>query len=213
MSLVPSDRKLEHILKHAATIFADKGYDRASVRDISRATGMSLAGLYYYFRSKEELLYLIQKHAFSTVVEALEQERSVSDPVEKLYFLIYNHLRYFLQNMDQLKVCALEVDTLTGFYYEKVAEIRKRYFERAQDIVQNVLIAHQAEKRDARAATLQLFGAINWVYMWYNPKKDGGAREMSQSIVHLFLYGLVPTAAAEPTAGPRTRRNFIAKTN
>ncbi|MBI3015224.1 MAG: TetR/AcrR family transcriptional regulator [Candidatus Tectomicrobia bacterium] len=210
---MPSDQKLEYILKHAAAIFAEKGYDRASVRDISRATGMSLAGLYYYFRSKEELLYLIQKHAFSTVVEALEKElQTLHDPVERLYFLIYNHLRYFLQNMDQLKVCALEVDTLNGYFYEKVAEVRKRYFEVAQGVVQSILLLHQPSERDARLATLQLFGSINWVYMWYNPKKDGGAREMSQSIVHLFLYGLIPAAGEPSRAGQRAGRRYIAKT-
>jgi len=210
---VPSDQKLEYILKHAAAIFAEKGYDRASVRDISRATRMSLAGLYYYFRSKEELLYLIQKHAFSTVVEALEKElQALHDPVERLYFLIYNHLRYFLQNMDQLKVCALEVDTLNGYFYEKVAEVRKRYFEVAQGIVHSILLLHQPSERDARLATLQLFGSINWVYMWYNPKKDGGAREMSQSIVHLFLYGLIPAAGESSRTGQRAGRRYIAKT-
>ena len=210
---MPSDQKLEFILKHAAAIFAEKGYNRASVRDISRATGMSLAGLYYYFRSKEELLYLIQNHAFSTIVEELEKDlQTLHDPVERLYFLIYNHLKYFLQNMDELKVCALEVDTLKGYFYEKVAEIRKHYFELAQGIVQSVLQLHQPAKRDARLATLQLFGSINWVYMWYNPKKDGGAREMSQSIVHLFLYGLIPAAGEPSQAGRRAGGRYTAKT-
>ena len=210
---MPSDQKLEFILKHAAAIFAEKGYDRASVRDISRATGMSLAGLYYYFRSKEELLYLIQNHAFSTIVEELEKDlQTLHDPVERLYFLIYNHLKYFLQNMDELKVCALEVDTLNGYFYEKVAEIRKHYFELAQGIVQSVLQLHQPAKRDARLATLQLFGSINWVYMWYNPKKDGGAREMSQSIVHLFLYGLIPAAGEPSQTGRRAGGRYTAKT-
>ena len=43
------------------------------MRDLSRATGMSLAGLYYYFESKERLLYLIQKHTFSTIVDRLKK--------------------------------------------------------------------------------------------------------------------------------------------
>ena len=43
------------------------------MRDLSRVTGMSLAGLYYYFESKEELLYLIQKHYFTVVVERLRE--------------------------------------------------------------------------------------------------------------------------------------------
>ena len=43
------DQKLEHVLRRASAVFAKKGYHRASIRNIARATGMSLAGLYYHF--------------------------------------------------------------------------------------------------------------------------------------------------------------------
>ena len=66
------DEKLALILRTAAAIFADKGYHRASIRDISRATGISLSGLYHYFDSKETLLFLIQDHCFGTVLDNLE---------------------------------------------------------------------------------------------------------------------------------------------
>src|ERR1700755_3499412 len=79
------DRRLGEILGHAAEVFCDKGYEGASMRDLSRATGMSLAGLYYYFKSKDELLYLTQKHTFRTIIDRLRQrlERS-SDPEERI---------------------------------------------------------------------------------------------------------------------------------
>src|SRR4029077_16961609 len=56
------DQRLSEILTHATDVFDEKGYAGASMRDLSRASGMSLAGLYYYFESKEKLLYLIQRH-------------------------------------------------------------------------------------------------------------------------------------------------------
>src|SRR5689334_15427389 len=62
------DQRLATILGHATDVFYEKGYEGASMRDLSRSSGMSLAGLYYYFESKEKLLYLIQKHTFSTIV-------------------------------------------------------------------------------------------------------------------------------------------------
>ena len=66
------DKKLEHILRTAARIFAEKSYHSTSMRDISRATGVSLAGLYHYCKSKEELLFLIQDHCFGRVLERLD---------------------------------------------------------------------------------------------------------------------------------------------
>ncbi len=72
------DRRLGEILAHATEVFYRKGYEGASMRDLSRATGMSLAGLYHYFQSKERLLYLIQKHTFTTIVEKLKARLKVS---------------------------------------------------------------------------------------------------------------------------------------
>src|ERR1700737_2222848 len=67
------DRRLARILVHATNVFCDRGYAAASMRDLSRASGVSLSGLYYYFESKEELLYLIQINAFKSILSALEQ--------------------------------------------------------------------------------------------------------------------------------------------
>ena len=67
------DQKLEFILRTAARIFAEKSYHSTSMRDISRATDVSLAGLYHYCKSKEELLFLIQDNCFGRVLERLEQ--------------------------------------------------------------------------------------------------------------------------------------------
>ena len=58
----------------------------ASMRDLSRASGMSLAGLYYYFESKEKLLYLIQRHTFTTIVERLRRRLRWSRAIRRHAF-------------------------------------------------------------------------------------------------------------------------------
>src|SRR5437763_11942797 len=91
------DRQLGKILEHATEVFCEKGYAGASMRDLSRATGMSLAGMYHYFGSKERLLYLIQKHTFSTILSSLRDRLFESrDPAEGIHMFIANHLEYFL---------------------------------------------------------------------------------------------------------------------
>src|SRR5438067_9647036 len=93
------DRRLSSILAHATNVFYEKGYAGASMRDLSRSSGMSLAGLYYYFESKEKLLYLIQKHTFTTIVEHLHERLSqAEDPAERIRVFILNHVEYFLAN-------------------------------------------------------------------------------------------------------------------
>src|SRR5690349_18558916 len=93
------DRRLAEILSHAAEVFCKKGYEGASMRDRSRESAMSLAGLYYYFESKERLLYLIHKHTFTTIVQRLKSRlQGVADPEERIRIFILNHLEYFLSN-------------------------------------------------------------------------------------------------------------------
>src|SRR5580698_9823821 len=83
------DRKLDELLRQAAAVFRTRGYHQASMRDIARATGVSLAGLYYYFSSKEELLFLIQRHAFETILAAAKDGlRDLQDPEERLRDLV-----------------------------------------------------------------------------------------------------------------------------
>ena len=79
------------------------------MRDLSRESGMSLAGLYYYFESKERLLYLIQKHTFTTIVQRLKARlEGVTDPEERIRIFILNHLEYFLANQAAMKVLSHE---------------------------------------------------------------------------------------------------------
>src|SRR5436309_15763238 len=77
------DRQLGKILEHATEVFCNKGYEGSSMRDLSRATGMSLAGMYHYFGSKERLLYLIQKHTFSTILSQVRERLSQATGTEQ----------------------------------------------------------------------------------------------------------------------------------
>src|SRR5882757_9932265 len=85
------DRRLAQILDYATEVFAERGYEGASMRDLSRRSGISLAGLYYYFESKEKLLYFIQQHTFSTIIERLrERLAATSDPEARIRIFVGN---------------------------------------------------------------------------------------------------------------------------
>jgi len=121
------DEKLESILRTAAAIFAEKGYHQASIRDIARATGVSLSGLYYYFDSKEELLFLIQDHAFGTLLGNLERMlEGVEEPHRRLRILMENHLRYFIGAKAEMKVLSHESESLTGDFRRTVNAKKRR---------------------------------------------------------------------------------------
>src|ERR1700704_1030633 len=102
-------RRLGEVLDHATEVFYEKGYEGASMRDLSRASAMSLAGLYHYVESKERILYLIQKHTFSTILEQLKARlEGVVDADARVRVIIHNHLEYFLANQKAMKVLSHE---------------------------------------------------------------------------------------------------------
>jgi AcrR family transcriptional regulator len=186
------DEKLQRILKQASAIFAEKGYHKASIRDISAATGISLSGLYYYFRSKEELLFLIQSHCFETILAQLRADlQGVADPAERLRILIRNHLAFFAGNMREMKVLSHEGETLDGDFGARVLEQKREY----ADVVQDVLAGLAPERGavDLRVATFSLFGMMNWIYTWYRPDRDVSVDCLTREMIHIFLRGF-PTA-------------------
>lgn len=187
-----TERKLKHILRGAARVFYEKGFEGASIRDISRATGVSLSGLYYYFESKQKLLYLIQHHTFTSVVSQLEERlRGVDDPAARLRILIRNHLDYFMSHPVEMKVLSHEDEALERPYRKEVAAVKRRYYEIARAIFEDLQRQGLAREVNPRVAVLTLFGMMNWVYTWHKPKVDPGAEAMAETITGIFLNGVV----------------------
>jgi len=187
------DEKLESVLTAGARVISREGYGQATIRQVAGEAGMSLAGLYHYFSSKEELLFLIQFHTFGAIVERLERKLDrVEDPQERLRVLVLNHLAHFLSRMDDLKVCARELESLSGEYYERVRALRQRYHRITLEIVESIAERAGGAGIRPQVATLCLFGMLNWIYMWY-PAQTGLAGEaLADQLVALFLGGYLP---------------------
>lgn len=217
------DKKLEHILRTSARIFAEKSYHSTSMRDISRATGVSLAGLYHYCSSKEELLFLIQDHCFGRVAETLEERiKPISDPFEKLRILIENHLSFFAANMAEMKVLSHEAESLGGDLHKHVSTKKEGYARLARKILRE--IQEQSEARpsgraavptgpvngrvDLTVATYALFGMMNWIYNWYDPTGKLSVHQLVDNITRLFLNGFL-SSSGDRVSVPPTRTEKI----
>lgn len=183
------DRRLTEILAHATDVFDEKGYEGASMRDLSRASGMSLAGLYYYFESKEKLLYLIQRHTFTTILERLKSRLDgVDDPKQRIRAFIANHLEYFLANQKAMKVLSHEDEVLKNGFGAEIAAVKRDYVRICVGLIDDFKRAHGLAF-SSRTAALSLFGMMNWIYTWYRPR-DGGAEELAREMGDIFLNGL-----------------------
>jgi AcrR family transcriptional regulator len=198
------DRRLSEILIHATNVFDEKGYEGASMRDLSRASGMSLAGLYYYFESKEKLLYLIQRHAFTTILEHLRPRlEGTTDPEAGIRAFILNHLEYFLANQKAMKVLSHEDEVLKNGHGEEIAGIKREYVRICVELMEQMKRTKGLDF-SSRTAALSLFGMMNWIYTWYKPRVDGDAEQLAQEMGDIFLRGVCTAPAKASKRRPTT---------
>jgi AcrR family transcriptional regulator len=185
------DLRLAEILDHATEVFCKKGYEGASMRDLSRTSGMSLAGLYYYFESKERLLFLIQKHAFSTIVARLKAKlEGVEDAEQRVRIFVLNHLEYFLANQAAMKVLTHEADVLKNGFASELAAIKRQYYRICVGLLDD-LKRERGLEFSTRIAVLSLFGMMNWIYTWHNPRVDADAEAIARAMGDIFLGGVM----------------------
>lgn len=211
------DRRLSQILGHATEVFCTKGYEGASMRDLSRATGMSLAGLYYYFESKERLLFLIQKHTFSTILDKLKARLDdVADPEQRIRIFILNHLEYFVSNQQALKVLSHEDESLKNGFSSEIAAIKREYYRICLGLMEDLRRQRNLDF-NPRTAVMSLFGMVNWISTWYKPRVDGTAEALAEQMGNIVLNGIVyggkgarkkAGSDAQPLKGHRTSRNL-----
>jgi len=188
------DRKQERVLAAAAAVFADRGFHRASVRDVVAEAGMSLAGLYHYFPSKAGLLHEIAVRAFDSLLARLDAAPP-GTPRQRLTTLVRNHLSFFLSRPHEMKVLVRETECLPEALEAEVAEKKRRYYQRCHDILRELDAGRKGEE-ELRLATLALFGMLNWTYSWYRPERDGSPERLTERVLGLFLDGFLGRPAA-----------------
>lgn len=194
MATIPYDERLEHLLSTAARVFADQGYHATTMRDLARATGMSLAGMYYYVQGKDELLFFIQERCFQQVLagaNAAVAEGTV--PADRVTRFIQHHLGFFASHMSEMKVLSHEAKSLTGPGLDKINRLKRRYVDLLARLIAD-LDTDGDGRPDPRIAAYGLFGMMNWIYTWYDPKGPVSPETLADHFAHLFLTG----AAASP---------------
>jgi AcrR family transcriptional regulator len=184
------DDRLQELMGPAMRIFAERGFHATSMRDLSKASGMSLAGIYHYVRSKHELLFLIQDQCFAEVTSGAERALApLTDPEERARAFICHHVVFFAGHMDKMKVLSHEDDELEGTMGERIRKRKRTYVE----LLTRQLMAVGHDGVTPQVATYALFGMMNWIYTWYNPVGSIAPAQLADELAQLFLNGYLPS--------------------
>jgi TetR/AcrR family transcriptional regulator, cholesterol catabolism regulator len=204
----------QEILRTAARLFQQRGYDATSMNDVAAALKLSKGGLYHHFQSKDEILYEIMNHAMEITQErVLNPVRSIADPEERLRTLIRLHIEVVLSPRDrEITVMLHENHPLPPLLRKRInsrkkeyvhfleslmAEVQEKVQERVQEKAQDKIpskvqreVRQSAGKVSPRAAAFALLGMINWIYQWYKPEGELHAQSLIPQFTELIFGGI-----------------------
>lgn len=197
-----SGRNRAAILGAAARAIARHGYHGMSMRDLSRASGQGLASLYVYFSSKEDILFALQSEAFDALIASSEQAVArETEPVARLHALILNHVRFFTEHPDLMRTLVQEAAALPPDKRGQIRDRKERYFDSARRLIAVIVEfgcgrpgarpRAEGDEGELERATYALFGMLNWIYGWYEPKRHGPPELLAQTLHRIALCGLV----------------------
>ena len=189
-----------------AQLFRDRGFDATSVSDIARALGLTKAGLYHHFDSKEALLFEIMMFGLDKVRdEVILPVRTITDPEERLRQLITRHARITTRGQGAVAHLQDEIRALPPPARKQVEHRMRVYFDLVRGTLDELHAAGRLCDVDRTVATFSLIGMILWLPRWF--RQDGRLTQdhVAENIANLALSGLVgapPRARAKAGRGP-----------
>ncbi len=186
-----TDRRLE-ILRSAAHAFTRSGFTRATMEEIADKVQMAKGNLYYYFPSKQDLLFFCQDESLGRLID---QTRSVSKsglPAdEQLRSIIRFHVKTILEELPG-STAHTDFRSLPAPLLKKLIRKRDRYEQAYRNVIAAGIAEGVFRKCSVKTAAWAILGALNWTAQWFSPKGTITAGEIGDQFADLFIHALKP---------------------
>jgi AcrR family transcriptional regulator len=197
-----TDRR-EQILAVATELFARHGFAVTSLDDIARVIGFTKPAIYYWFDSKDAILFEIHDRIVRDAVSRVRAIRASGDPPHvQLRRVLAEHVKTLLDNVDANTVFEREGHMLSD---EHRASIRRRdqaYERTLREIYAEGIADGALRDVDPKLAVGTLLGACNWAHRWFRPQRALSAEDVAEAIVDLLAEGAEVRSALHPSASP-----------
>jgi AcrR family transcriptional regulator len=182
-------------LDAAARLFKEHGFEATTVRAIARAAGVLPGSLHYRYPTKAGLLLALMKRGVAAELSAVRAVISESrDPVERLRLALRARVR-FLLSRDSATVVLFDWRSLKGHAREDMIRLRDAYESFWVGLIHEAAGAGRLRPDlDLRMLRLLLFGATNWVTLWYSPKGERTPEEIADAFWGLVAFGVFDDA-------------------
>jgi AcrR family transcriptional regulator len=169
----PARPRDAEVLKAAALVFSRRGYAAATVQDVADELGILKGSIYYYIKTKEDLLFRLLNNVHDEVDAILEQVVAIEglDPLDRLCEYVRRQMTYNLRNLVQIAVYYNDLDHLSDARRAEILRRRKLH----EDLVTNLIREAQKqglidEARDARLLAFNVFATLISPYRWFKSR-------------------------------------------
>ncbi len=186
---MPFDRR-QQILVEAARLFAAKGFEATSVRDIANATGILAGSLYYHFASKEELFVAVHAAGMEILIRTAQDAiRDVRDPWDRLAAAAAAHCTALLESSDFMLLVVPNFPKSIGQYRDELIRQRDEYEAIISQVVAGLDLPPTI---DPRLFRLHFIGALNWTQSWFRPASGLTPAEIGRQLVAMLRPPTIP---------------------
>ncbi|MEY2617212.1 MAG: hypothetical protein RL522_214 [Pseudomonadota bacterium] len=201
-----SDLRREAILKAATELFDRQGFGNTSLDDVAQAVGITREALYYYYRSRAEILLAIIGPQAEGLIGGLREVMATDVPApEKLRLAIHNHLKRFDRYCLEMTISVRDGIASNGEAGAAMTRIWKEYERMWTALVEAGLREGLfAPVGDAKMVAFAILGMCNWLARWYNPRKPASIDQIIDTYFMLTSQGLLPRKL--PVARPAAKR-------
>jgi AcrR family transcriptional regulator len=179
------------IVSKAATLFREKGYKAASMRDLAESVGVEAASLYNHIKSKSELLHeLVFSVANKFVMKLDEIESESISSLQKMEKILRFHISEMIHHYEEVYVSDREWKHLSDPYLSNYQNQRRVYRKRLAAIIEEGIRNKEIKAIDAPTVVLIFLHAVSGIESWHRSTKKISAEELEQNMVAILIDGL-----------------------
>lgn len=184
-----TDRRLE-ILRSAADAFTRSGFTRATMEEIADKVRMTKGNLYYYFPSKQDLLFFCQDESLGRLIDQADTIAKDSLPAdEQLRAMIIFHVKTILEELPG-STAHTDFRTLPSPLLKKVIKKRDRYEHAYRQVIERGIKQGIFRRCNVKTAVWGILGALNWSVQWFSPKGEITVDQLGHDFADLFIHSL-----------------------
>lgn len=190
----PEPSRVDAIARTAMQLFLERGYDNTPMALVAHAAGLTKAGLYHHFESKEEILYAVHKAAAErNLLPIIERAEPIADPEQRLRTFLFEHARQLTRD-PTAAVQITEARRLSRKHFKEI----QGYWQRSYELVRGAIAQLQQQGRCARHinpafAAFSALGSTSWIVHWFDYSRPAAGEEIATTVVDIFINGLLAT--------------------